>query len=246
MIWITASDLSAAENAQFSNWAATQALSGEPVNDSKTNFTQKIEVAGKFYYVKRYLVRGKNLRRFVGQSRVSKEWKNLNWFKNHGIPTPRLVAMGQGGRPGADYWGVIVTEEVPQTVDLRRIYQNSPELLENRGWRQKMLRHLASVVSAMHKKGFIHNDLQWRNVLVNTGEEPFVHLIDCPAGRYIYLLGNRRGVIRDLAFLDKMASSALTKTDRLRFYMLYKNIRRLGERDKKEIQRILAFFRGRL
>ncbi len=241
MSWVVATDLSPNEQRQFSGWDTTRELQGELVNDSKTNYTQKVLFEGKFYYVKRYLVRGKNLRRYIGPSRVAKEWKNLNWFRRHGIPTPRLVAMGEAERFSDGYWGVIVTEEIPQAIDLRKVYQNSEKALANRSWRLKVITRLAEAVAAMHNLGFIHNDLQWRNVLVTHSADPEVYLIDCPAGRYIYLLGNRRGVVRDLAFLDKMARLALTKTDRLRFYMLYRKIRRLGEADKKEIRWILNF-----
>ena len=93
----------------------------------------------------------------------------------------------------------------------------------------------------MHGKRFIHNDLQWRNLLVSISAPPRIYMIDCPAGRCIYLLGNRRGVVRDLAFLNKMAALALSKTDRLRFYLKYRRIDRLTGRDKKEIARILDF-----
>lgn len=241
MTWIVGPDLSAEEQTHFSGWESTSKLQGEAVNDSKTNYTQKVEIDGKFYYVKRYLVRGKNLRRYIGPSRVIKEWRNLTWFAEHGVPTPRRIAMGQSGFFDGAYWGVIVTEEVPQTIDLRNVYLKRRELLDNRDWRLKVIEQLAKVIAAMHNLGFIHNDLQWRNVLVSPTEPVQVSLIDCPAGRYIYLSGNRRGVVRDLAFLDKMGKSALSETDRLRFYMLYRNISRLRERDKKEIRRILGF-----
>lgn len=241
MRWLMASDLSAEEQLHFSTADSTLSLKGELINDSKTNYTQRIKIGDQHYYVKRYLIPGKHLRKFFGSSRVGREWRNLNWFRNNGIPTPRVIAMGEGGRWSSQYWGVIVTVEAPQTIDLRKIYQNQPELLKNRKWLRKAIVKLASAIAEMHKKRFLHNDLQWRNVLISYPNEPEVYLIDCPAGRSIYLWGNRRGVVRDLAFLDKMAKAALSRTDRLRFYMLYKNVNRLRESEKQEIRRILNF-----
>lgn len=240
MSWHFGPDVSSLEQQAFADRATTYAHEGELINDSKTNFTQRVEVGGRFYYVKRYLIPGKHLRRYLGRSRVAREWRNLRWLANHEVPIPRPVAMAEGNRWSGQYWGLIVTEEAPQTIDLRKIYRDSPEQLENRQWRLAMLTRLAQIVAHMHQQGFIHNDLQWRNVLVSLKDNQ-VFLIDCPAGRGIYLAGNRRGIVRELAFLDKMAKLALSKTDRLRFYMIYRGVDRLRERDKKEIQRILGF-----
>ena len=241
--WRTADDLDDLEQAAFLDQQTTLGLRGELINDSKTNFTQRIQIGDRFYFVKRYLIAGKHLRKYLAASRVSREWRNMIWFEKHKLPIPRRVAMGEGNRWSGRYWGVIVNEEAPQTIDLRKVYRDSPEMLRDRKWRLGWLEKLAQVIAEMHSKGFIHNDLQWRNVLVTRPDEEHqrVYLIDCPAGRPIYLMGNRRGVVRDLAFLDKMAKVALSKTDRLRFYMLYKEIRRLRERDKKELRRILRF-----
>lgn len=241
MTWRLVTDASPAEQLAFANRESTFALTGELINDSKTNFTQRIEIAGRYYYVKRYLRAGKYLRRFLGASRVAREWRNAGWFVRHVIPTPRCVAMGEGNRWFGGYWGVIVSEEVAQTIDLRMVYRDKPEMFEDRSWRRSMLFALAKVVSAMHAKRFIHNDLQWRNLLVSFDARPRIYMIDCPAGRPIYLLGNRRGVVRDLALLDKMGAQVLSRTDRLRFYLKYRNIDRLRGRDKKEVSRIVGF-----
>jgi tRNA A-37 threonylcarbamoyl transferase component Bud32 len=241
--WRFASGLSDAEKIAFQGKEQTLALEGELINDSKTNFTQRVQIGDRFYFVKRYLIPGKHLRRYLAASRVNREWKNLSWFEKHQIPTPRRIVMGEGDRWQGQYWGVIVSEEVSQTIDLRKVYRDSPEMLRNRFWRLEIIKRLASVVAKLHETGFIHNDLQWRNILVSLPNDADcrVFLIDCPAGRPIYLRGNRRGVVRDLAFLDKMAKVALSKTDRLRFYMLYRRVKRLRERDKKEIRRVLGF-----
>ena len=241
MTWRLVSAATVEEQRAFANFSVTKAHRGELINDSKTNFTQRVEIAGRFYYVKQYLRPGKYLRRFLGRSRVSKEWRNAGWFVQNDIPTPRRIAMGEGNRWFGSYWGVIVSEEAPQTIDLRKVYQNHPEMLQDRIWRRGVILELARTVAQMHRNRFIHNDLQWRNLLVGMSAPPRIYMIDCPAGRSIYLLGNRRGVVRDLAFLDKMAKDALSRTDRLRFYLNYLGIDRLRGRDKKEIGRILDF-----
>jgi tRNA A-37 threonylcarbamoyl transferase component Bud32 len=95
----------------------------------------------------------------------------------------------------------------------------------------------------MHAHGFAHNDLKWRNLLVNPAGELF--FIDCPTGSFWWgpLLDYR--VIKDLACLDKVASQVLSRSQRLRFYLLYSQHVRLDAADRVRIRRILKFFEGR-
>ena len=245
MVWCTVSDLSPDEAVAFSSRKVAMALPGEIVNDSKTSIMKKVKVADKYYYLKRYFRSGKYLRRFIGSSRVRREWVNACWFENHGIPIPRRIAFGEGNRLSADYWGIIITEEVTGAVDLRHLYRDHKKQFEDRKWRLALIERLAGIVRSIHAQNFIHNDLQWRNLLVEFSQEPEVYIIDSPAGRKIILRGNRRGIIKDLALLDKQARAVLSRSERLRFYLSYLGIDRLQEPDKKEIRRILKFFDGR-
>ena len=105
------------------------------------------------------------------------------------------------------------------------------------------------MVQLMHKQKFVHNDLKWRNILVNLGGEVKVYIIDCPAGRQLAgsLLGPyfKRGVIKDLACMDKIGRQALTRTRRLKFYMHYAMLDKLDSAHKLRIRKILNFFEGR-
>ncbi|MFT7304920.1 MAG: hypothetical protein ACI9P7_000178, partial [Candidatus Azotimanducaceae bacterium] len=55
MTWRLAPKVSDVERRAFANAEQTFKHRGGLINDSKTNFTQKVEVDGRFYYVKRYL-----------------------------------------------------------------------------------------------------------------------------------------------------------------------------------------------
>jgi len=246
LVWHTVDDLSAAEAAAFGSRESSLMLPGEVVNNSKTSIMKKVRVGEKNYYVKRYFRSGKYLRRYLGSSRVAREWSNAGWFSDHGIPTPRRIAFGEGKRLSSDYWGLIISEEVTGAVDLRNVYRYHRQQFDNRKWRQAVIDRLAGVIRSIHGHEFIHNDLQWRNLLVDFSIWPEVYIIDCPAGRKIVLRGNRRGVIKDLALLDKQARLVLTRSERLRFYLRYLGTDRLQERDKKEIRRIMMFFEGRV
>ena len=97
----------------------------------------------------------------------------------------------------------------------------------------------------LHHNGFIHNDLKWRNILVQDTTEPKVYFIDCPVGRRRFGMLRKRGIIKDLACLDKLACKQLNRTERLRFYKDYTSKRRINPQDKVLIKRAVHFFDGR-
>ena len=124
-------------------------------------------------------------------------------------------------------------------------------VLDDVGWRQTVIRRLSDAVHNMHRAGFIHNDLKWRNILVELGESPAIFLIDCPQGKFLRGSSSwlkwlfRRGRIKDLACLDKVARNTLSRTERLRFYLAATGRSRLDDSARREVREILHFFAGR-
>tara|TARA_Y100000780_G_scaffold102505_1_gene92997 strand:- start:7 stop:306 length:300 start_codon:yes stop_codon:yes gene_type:complete len=97
----------------------------------------------------------------------------------------------------------------------------------------------------MHDQGFTHNDLKWRNLLVDDQALANVYLIDCPAGSFWWGPMLRYRIIKDLACLDKLAKHHLSRARRLAFYKMYLGKARLDSEDRKQLRAILAFFEGR-
>ena len=95
----------------------------------------------------------------------------------------------------------------------------------------------------MHDHHFTHNDLKWRNLLVNPAAELF--LIDCPSGSFWWGPALRYRIIKDLACLDKVAKQHLSRTQRLRFYLQYRGRQQLNASDKQRLRKIIGFFEGR-
>jgi tRNA A-37 threonylcarbamoyl transferase component Bud32 len=95
----------------------------------------------------------------------------------------------------------------------------------------------------MHDHHFTHNDLKWRNILVDAAGT--VYFIDCPIGNYWVSFMLRHRVTKDLATLDKVAKYHLSATQRLRFYLQYRRRERLNASDKVRVRRIAHFYEGR-
>ncbi len=229
----------------FSGLDKTFSLQGEQVTRNPVGRVIKVKVDDRFYFVKMHSRGGKRLRRFIGRSRVSAEWENLLFFSRIDIPTANIVAYGQELRWGLFRRGALITEELQDTTDMAALAKNQSPLLKDKNWIIQVGRQIANFTKRLHDNHFVYNDLKWRNILVSGGENPQVFFIDCPLGRKWFGPVLHRGIIKDLACLDKVAKYRLSRTVRLWFYKVYSGHRELTKADKLLIRRVLAFFSGR-
>ena len=242
-------DVSDAESRAFSSFSVTWDNTGLKLNGNRMSSLETVNVGTQKYYVKKYQKRGRFLRRLIGRSRVRAEWENLQHLSQMGIPTVRLVAYGEETRFVGTRRGMLVTEEIVGATDLASLLEQQDACFKRRSWVNHVIDQLSEYVRTMHGQGFVHNDLKWRNILADYGDDAEVYIIDCPAGRQMggFLLTPllRRGVIKDLACLDKIARHALSRTQRLRFYLRYAGLNKLDFAHKKKVRKILSFFEGR-
>ena len=233
----------AERTAEFGSLEAVFALEGERITKDPLSEVIRIERGGVRYYVKRYWGAGKGLRRYIGRPRVKAEWQNLKHFAKWGIPTAPIVAYGLERRLGAFVRGALVTRELPGTLDLSHLADHDHPWLHDRHWVERISRQLAAATRRLHDHHFTHNDLKWRNLLVD--DQARLFFIDCPTGAFWWGPLLRYRIVKDLACLDKVAKYQLTRSQRLRFYLQYRGRRRLSARDKRCIRRIVGFFEGR-
>lgn len=236
----------------FASLDAVFALKGERVTADPESEVLRVRVAGVAYYVKRYVIgqrslfrRWFGLRDMFGPQRSVKEWQNLQRFQRWGIPTATLAAWGQERRHGRFVRAAVITEELKDTVDLARMAKMGDSRFSDQTWVLQISRQIAVATRAMHDHGFAHNDLKWRNLLVNAAEKPQVYFIDCPNGAFWWRPFLDYRIIKDLACLDKVAKYHLSQTQRLRFYLQYVGRPRLTAIDKPKLRKILHFFAGR-
>jgi tRNA A-37 threonylcarbamoyl transferase component Bud32 len=229
----------------FQSLEKTAGATGQYVTSSPISSVIRKEVANQRFFIKTYTAGGKSLRRWIGRSRARAEWENILFFQNVGIPTAPLVAYGQKTRGGLFQQAAIVTAELKDTRDLNALHLDNHPILKNRQWIASVSHQVARHTRCLHQNRFGHLDLKWRNILVTMSNAPQVYFIDCPAGQMRRGPGAGRWFVKDIACLDKVAKKRLSRTQRLRFYMEYEGLQRLGDKDKQKIRRILRFFRGR-
>ncbi|MNO38693.1 Lipopolysaccharide core heptose(I) kinase RfaP [compost metagenome] len=230
-------------HADFGTLDAVFALQGERLTHDVLSELVRVEREGVNYYVKRYRAAGKGLRRYLGKPRVKSEWQNLKRFAKWGIPTAEVIAWGLERRGAAYERGAMITRELPRTEDLSILALRRDPLLRDAGWVDRVSRQLARYTRVMHDHHFTHNDLKWRNLLVD--DQGTLYLIDCPNGAFWWGFMLRYRITKDLACLDKVAKYHLSATQRMRFYLQYRNRARLNAADKRRIRHILSFFEGR-
>lgn len=229
----------------FPSIDAAFAVEGKYITSSPINRVIKVTTNEHTFYVKTYSAGGKRLKRWFGRSRVRAEWENLSFFETLDIPIPRVVAYGQQSCCGIFVRGALVTLEIPDTRDLADLHKSNHAFLHDPQWVEDVSKQIAHHTRRLHQNRFSHVDLKWRNILVTVAKPPRVFFIDCPAGRIRGGPGLERWLIKDIACLDKIAKQRLSRSQRLRFYMAYRQIQHLEAANKRQIQKILRFFKGR-
>ncbi len=216
-------------------------LDGEPISSDPVSQMLRVTLGDTNFYIKRYTAGGKYLRRYVGQSRVSKEWQSLMHFIANGIPTPPLVAYGEHRVFGVFRRGALVTEQVTDAPSLAVLAGRKDSRLRDSNWLRQVLEQVADYTHRLHTGGFAHSDLNWRNILIKLSEPPQALFIDCPAGGRWYgpMLSYRK--VKDLAHLDEYARLHLSRGQRLAFFLRYRGKARLDRQDKRLLMRILRY-----
>ncbi|MCD6527956.1 MAG: hypothetical protein J7K75_13295 [Desulfuromonas sp.] len=230
------------EQSAFGSLDDTIHHSGEIISRDPISYVKRIRIHDTNYYVKVYKYNGKGVRRYLGRGRIRGEWENLLYFAQLGIPTPRLVGYGQKCRLGQFSLGALITEELVNAQDLGTMARDNAPQLQKHYWLDAVMSQCADYTRRLHEQGFVHWDLKWRNILVSADEQPQVYFFDCPLGRCRFGWLKRRGFIKDLACLDKVARKILTRSQRLNFYKRYSAITRLDVQHKKQIRQIVNFF----
>lgn len=169
-------------------------------------------------YFKLYRYRRPSWRFWCRRSKARGEYQNYRRLKDLGAPVAdRVAAAEQRDMLGRLRSAWIITRAVPQSQTLLQFMADQPP----EAARRQIVAELAEITRRLHRAGFAHHDLVWRNILVSCfGRHPKLYLIDCPRGGFRRLRMPWRR-IRDLAALDRSAIQYCRRTERLRFLLIY-------------------------
>jgi len=199
---------------------------GELISDSPTTRCYRMTTSdGSVFYYKRYICpfqRGIQFWMRPGKAAVE-VWAYRQLAKLE-IPTLDVVAFGEHRVLGILKSNFLITRAVSDSQDLDRFALESwyqmPEPLRGEVYRE-ISNQLVEQVRKAHKGRFFHHDLKWRNILVRKeGDHYSTVWIDAPRASTMPLR-ERRGAVVDLSGLARIASSLLSRYDRMRFIWKY-------------------------
>ncbi len=180
---------------------------------------------GEAVYFKRDVYPLRRGLKFLGRpARAAVEVFAYRRLRELDIPAPEVLASGERRVLGLLQACFIVTREVPETMDLRRFAASVWTRMtgpERKRVYEEIAGALLAQVRTAHDAGFFHHDLKWRNVLIRRtpqGYEPI--WIDAPRAAHRRFT-RRRGIIVDLSGLARLAVSATSVYDRMRFVCRY-------------------------
>ena len=169
---------------------------------------------------------------FWGASRALNELRVCAAARERGAPVPEAVGVVVlRGRAGLRRLFVL-TKEMPDAVDLRRLLESGVELPTSQ--RRKIAAAVAEAIAACHQAGLYHADLHVKNVLVQSaqGPDPKAYVIDLDKATLHDALTPRQR-LANLARLHRSIEKwphtrqAASPRDKLRFFRAY--TRRSGD-----------------
>jgi hypothetical protein len=170
------------------------------------------------------------LRDVLARFRVSRERRTFDRglaLLRAGICTALPLAVFERRRPGKESW--LITEALPGTADLERVCSGLLWELDPARFasvKRLLAANLAGLCRRMAARHVYHRDFKASNILISdwdsdtTGPQPWlVDLDGIRLGSAPDVRAEWRGIIRLAASLTE--STALTRTDRLRFLKAY-------------------------
>jgi hypothetical protein len=211
--------------------------------------TMELSWAGKplLVFFKQYAFASPSWK-FLGRaSKARREFENYEVFQRLGIASAERVACGEQ----RDWMGrlrraFIVTRAVPNASTLLEfVPKHCPDAAspERKKVRTAIIAQLAGMTRRIHEANFFHNDLFWRNILVqfSPGAELKLCWIDCPRGRFRPWFRRHQARLRDLAALDQPSEKFFAPRERIAFTKLYVGQKRLNATAKQLIRDALAY-----
>ncbi len=227
-------------------------VGGSTVAWSRTTDTVYVPPTAGYvgFYLKRYRyptwrhrLRGALRGTFFGEHRAAAEFELLERMRALGLSAVRPVACG--ARRVAHFLtaSFLITEAVPDACNLTTFALDMDagrRRIDSR-LRGAIIERLAVQVAELHRTGFSHGQIFWRNILVRVGphEQPEFFFLDPRPrrGRPRFLRGGQWW-LHELSQLAASALSFTTRAERMRFITTYLGARLLSPDAKQTLRAI--------
>jgi heptosyltransferase-2 len=168
------------------------------------------------------------------------DFETANKLSAARINTPKTISYGQQWGLFFEKRSFIITEKIPNAESLEQKLPNyfeGPATAENLKLRRTFIARLASFIKKFHETNYRHRDLYFSHIFYSDGGE--FYLIDV-ARAFKPVLFAERFRRKDIAQVYYSAPARyFSRTDRLRFYIGYTGQRKLTEKDKAFIYKVI-------
>ena len=167
------------------------------------------------------------------------DYKPSKPLSQAGIRTPKVIAHGEQWGKIFEKRSFIITEQIHNADALERKLPEcflSAQTPETREKRKHFIEKLADFLRTFHNTGYCHRDLYFAHIFLDSDEH--FHLIDLARAFKPKIFASRYRT-KDIAQLYYSAPAKFfSRTDRLRFYLRYRQIQNLSPKDKLFIRRL--------
>jgi tRNA A-37 threonylcarbamoyl transferase component Bud32 len=157
-------------------------------------------------------------------SPAHREWRTALRIIERGISTFTPLAVGTLRRFGLPVASYLVSREVDHARPLKDYFLDGQHRDDRAGWkaRRAITCSLAGFVRELHRRGILHRDFHWGNILIDARDLSDLrwHLMDLHRIQLKRRLRDRER-IANLAALGTAFRCTTRKTDRLRFLVQY-------------------------
>ncbi|MCP4681368.1 MAG: hypothetical protein GY864_03445 [Desulfobacterales bacterium] len=191
------------------------------VNSSVEARVYRFKYNGRVYYHKTFRPRSsmEPIKNFFNGSRATRGLRGHRLLNNNGFSAPEVAMIGHKGRHN-----FMVTASVDNAMDLYEYVFDIAEMNEDDFSNKKLelIEQFGRLVGQLHAKRIIHGDLRWGNVLITkdeSGENLFWMIDNERTFQYPVLPPVKR--LKNLVQLNMTVTGAISRTDRMRFFMRY-------------------------
>ncbi len=193
---------------------------------------RKIEVFLKEYHYRSFSDKIKHL---IRKNRASRSVIAAELLSLHGFCAPRTIAYGwKKSLSFINERPFTLTESVADSKNIYEIFEkfNNKSSFVNTKKKREFIRNFGREIGKLHATGFSHGDLRCGNILVQENNDRWLfHYIDNERTKCFKRLPMKLR-IKNLVQINMLCSSAISRTDRLRFFKEYiKETRLINEEE---------------
>lgn len=170
----------------------------------------------------------------------AREFKNIRRFQQINVPALEPVFFGQRHING-DYQGILLTRELEgfSPMDTGKFRPGKTGILSSIKARRTLFEELAAMLRRLHADNRQHSCLYFKHIFIKplSSGKFDIHFIDLEKARWQPL--KKRAAFRDLYSLSRHAEH-WSRTDYMRFFLIYRQEKRLSTASKKLWRAIAA------